>query len=57
MLKIKSRRGKMDINELFRTVVLSDDVKDIPILYIIMVFNCVLDAISSGECFYKTEFE
>lgn len=45
----------MDVNKLFNTVILSEDIKNVPILYIIMVFNCVLEAISSGECFYKTE--
>ena len=45
----------MDINKLFNMVVLNEDIKDIPILYIIMVFNCVLETISSGECFYSLE--
>ncbi len=47
----------MDIVKLFKSVMLSDDVKDIPIIYIMTVFNCVLDVIGSGECFYKTEID
>lgn len=47
----------MDIDKLFKKVIASDDVKSIPIIFIIMVFNCVLDEISSGECFYKTEID
>ena len=47
----------MDIDKLFKTVISSEDVKSVPIIFIIMVFNCVLDAISTGECFYKTEID
>ncbi len=47
----------MDIEKLYKTVMLSDEVKDVPIIYIITVLNCVLDVIGSGECFYKTETE
>ena len=47
----------MDIDKLFKKVVASDDVKHVPILFIITVFNCVLDEISTGECFYQTETE
>ena len=45
----------MDIDKLFKRVVTSDEVKDVPIIYIMAVFHCVIEAISSGECFYKTE--
>lgn len=44
----------MDICKLFNMVVFSEETKDVPILYIIKVFNCVLDMIGTGECFYKT---
>ena len=47
----------MDVNKLFFKVMASDEVKDIPIIYIMAVFNSVLEAISSGECFYSTEIE
>lgn len=45
----------MDIDKLFNMVVLNEDIKDIPLLHIILVFNCVLDVISTGECFYRLE--
>lgn len=47
----------MDIDKLFKTVVASDEMKSVPIIFIIVVFNCVMDAISSGECFYETEID
>lgn len=47
----------MDIDKLFRKVIDSDEVKNVPIIFIITVFNCVLDQISTGECFYTTEIE
>lgn len=47
----------MDIDKLFKKVLDSEDVKNIPVLYVITVLNCVLDAIGSGECFYKNEQE
>lgn len=47
----------MDIDKLFKKVINSDEVKDVPIIFIITVFNCILEEISSGECFYKTENE
>lgn len=47
----------MDIDKLFKKVISNDDVKNIPILFIIMVFNCVMEEISSGECFYSVENE
>lgn len=47
----------MDIDKLFKKVIASDEVKNVPILFIITVFNCVLEEISSGECFYQTETE
>ena len=53
--KIKLKGEKMDIEKLFKTVMLHDDVKDVPIIYIMTVLNCVLDVISSGECFYTME--
>ena len=47
----------MDIIKLFEKVLESEDVKDIPLLYIFDVVCCVVEVIGSGECFYKTEFE
>jgi hypothetical protein len=53
--KIKVRRGEMDVEKLYKTVMLSEEVKDVPIIYIMTVLNCVLDVIGSGDCFYKLE--
>lgn len=47
----------MDIDKLFKNVISNDDVKNVPIIFIITVFNCVLEEISTGECFYQTEIE
>ena len=44
----------MDIDKLFKKVISNEDVKNVPILFIILVFNCVLEEISTGDCFYKT---
>ena len=47
----------MDINKLFEKVMSSHEVEKIPIFYVFIVMNCVIDAISSGECFYETEID
>ena len=47
----------MDVIKLFEKVLESEEVKDIPILYVFTVVCCVVDAIGSGECFYKTEYD
>lgn len=47
----------MDIIRLFEKVIESDDIKDIPLIYVFEVVCCVIDVIGSGECFYKTEYE
>lgn len=47
----------MDLDKLCKKVMESDDVKNIPIVYVFMVIKCVIDVIGSGECFYNTEFE
>ena len=47
----------MDIDKLFKKVIASDEVKSVPIIFIIMVFNCVLESISEGDCFYVTEID
>ena len=47
----------MDIEKLFKKVIASSEVKHVPILYIIAVFNCVLEEIGTGECFYSLEIE
>lgn len=47
----------MDILKLCKKVLESDDVKDIPVVYVYLIVNCVIEAINSGECFYPTEYE
>lgn len=47
----------MDIVRLFEKVLDSEGIKDIPLVYVFEVVCCVVDAISSGECFYDTEFD
>ena len=45
----------MDINKLFHKVIEDEDVKDIPLVFVLTVVNSVIEAINSGECFYQTE--
>lgn len=47
----------MDIEKLLQIVMESDDIKGVPVLYVFIVINSVLEAISSGECFYKAEID
>ena len=47
----------MDVLKLFEKVVACDEVQDIPLMYIFIVVTCVMDVISSGECFYSNELE
>jgi len=45
----------MDIKKLIKKVTENEEVRGIPLIYIFTVVKCVLDAISSGECFYEVE--
>lgn len=47
----------MDIIRLFEKVIESEEIKDIPLVYVFEVVCCVVEAIGSGECFYNTEFD
>lgn len=47
----------MDVLKLLKKVLASDEVENIPLVYIYTVITCVIEAISSGECFYETEYE
>ena len=47
----------MDILKLFEKVMESEEVKCIPLVDVFTVICCVVDAISTGECFYKDDFE
>lgn len=45
----------MDIKKLFEKVMSNEEMKGIPLIYVYLVFNAVIDAINSGECFYINE--
>lgn len=47
----------MDVLKLCKKVLENEDVKGIPLFYVLVVITCVIDAIGSGECFYETEYE
>ena len=47
----------MDVNKLCDKVLNSEELKDVPLIYVFLVMESVLDAIGSGECFYQTEFD
>lgn len=47
----------MDLTKLCEKVMSFEELNDIPDLHIYTVIFCVIEAISSGECFYETEFE
>ena len=47
----------MDILKLLNKVLAYDEIKSIPLIYVYTIICCVIEAISSGECFYETEFE
>ena len=45
----------MDIKKLYEKVITSEDVKSVPLIYVLTVLNCVLDIIGTGEVFYTNE--
>lgn len=47
----------MDVLKLCKKVLENEDVKGIPLLYVLIVVGSVIEAIGSGECFYNTEFD
>lgn len=47
----------MDVNKLFEKVMSNNEIAKVPLLYVFIVMNCVLDAIGSGDCFYETEID
>ena len=47
----------MDVNKLFEKVMSNKEIAKVPLIYVFLVLNSVLDAISSGECFYETEVD
>lgn len=56
MLKSKGDKT-MDVKKLCEKVLENEDVQDIPLIFVLTVINSVIEAISSGECFYKTEYD
>lgn len=49
------KESNMDILKLCEKVLESEEVQGIPVVYVYLVMNCVIEAINSGECFYPTE--
>ena len=47
----------MDILKLCKKVLESEEVQDIPVVYIYLIVNCVIEAINSGECFYQNDYD
>ena len=45
----------MDILKLCRKVLESAEVQEIPVIYVYLVMNCVIEVINSGECFYEND--
>ena len=45
----------MDLNKLCEKVLQYKEIEDIPLVYVYIVVTCVIEAISSGECFYPIE--
>lgn len=47
----------MDVLKLCKKVLESEEVKDIPVIYVYIIVTTVIEAISSGECFLQTEYD
>lgn len=47
----------MDIIKLCEKVLESEEAKDIPVLHVYIIVACVMDAIGTGECFYKQDYD
>ena len=45
----------MDILKLWEKVLNSEAIQEIPILYVILVVDSVIEAINTGECFYEND--
>lgn len=43
----------MDIEKLYENLMHREEIKEIPIIYVVTVLTCILDVISSGDCFYE----
>lgn len=47
----------MDILKLCEKVLQSEEIQHIPVIYVYLVINSVIEAINTGECFYELEVE
>ena len=45
----------MDTLKLFDMLLDSEELKDIPVIYVYTIVTCVIEIIGSGECFYPVE--
>lgn len=45
----------MDTDKLFKALTSNEDLKDIPLTYIMRITIAVFEIINSGECFYQLE--
>lgn len=43
----------MDIKKLMDKLLSYEEIKGIPYIYVYKVITCLIEAISSGECFYE----
>lgn len=43
----------MDILKLCEKVIADAEVQGIPIIYVYLILNSIIEAIHSGECFYE----
>ena len=43
----------MDILKLCEMVLKNAELQEVPVIYVYLVMNCVIEAINSGECFYE----
>lgn len=47
----------MDLKKLCDKVLENEDVQGIPLIFVFMIMNSIIEAISSGECFLSTEYD
>lgn len=45
----------MDMDKLYKLIINNEELKDIPIIYIVRITVAVFEAINSGECMYELD--
>ena len=45
----------MDMDKLFKALTSNEDIKDIPLTYVMRITIAVFEILNSGECFYHLE--